>query len=1184
MTRPLLRQTRRLAQCSSSQGWADGMGEIPTVPNLLFTLGFQVTKISRSLRFSSTRLLLTAALVTSVHPIRIHAQAESGRVVGTVSDTTGAAIPKATVTLLNKRTGLTLAGISTANGELNIPAVPAGDYTATVSANGFQPQAQAITVTVTTSLTLTFILKPGETTATVEVTGAAALVDTSNATLGETIEGKQITELPLNGRNALNLALLTPGVTQGTRVEYGQDTVNRFSDSGGGALSVNGTRSQANNFILDGLDNNDGLQNIILFFPPVDATQEFKVTTSIAPAQYGRAGGALVISSIRSGSNQFHGSAFEFYRGNLLAANPNYRFLGADATPNPSYRHANFGGSVGGPIIKNKLFAFGDYQGTRIGSPDGTHFDTVPTALMRQGNFAELLDPALNGGSFDTTFPLCVPNASTLNENLAANSKGQIYDPQTCAPFAGNIIPTNRLNPGAVNYLNAFPLPTRTDRVLQNYFVQNSSTTKYNTFDVRLDWTASPTNLFFFRYSYDNSTSDNQSELPQQPGHPPLSANGAENYTHARGYDLGYTHTFSSQYVNDARIGYNRDNYGFAPSNNGVNVASELGFSPIAGLAATEGGPLIGGNGNEIEYTGDYGLFATPQNTYEVTDTLNINHGAHSLNVGGTFLRRQVEFFRPISGKGQFFFAGNGTDFTGYEVSEMLAGAADNYNIGAQTGYFANISQEDGLFAQDDWRATKRLTLNLGVRWDLLTWPYEAHNQQSTFDLTTGDVLEAGVGGIPKSIIKQDYTNFAPRLGFAYDLRGDGKSALHGGYGIFYFPDYGGISNQLGQQPPFGGNVTYFARNGYCLQFTGQTNKTNSPYSCGDATPATTVNLLPQPGFPNFDPSAPPQGLGGLAVNRDNKNSRIQEYNLQLEQQFGSRDVFTAAYVGSKADRLSTYYTYNTYAINTTTLPLPNAGGISYNDYNGSSNYNGLQLHFQHSASNLLATFSYTWSHALDNSVSAFGGTSPIILLYYNLKANYGNATADERHVYSSSFVYNFPFGSGQKFLGGASRPLDLLVGGWQLNNIVLLSTGQPVDISIQGSAAPGNRPDLIAPLRYPKQINTGYWVDPSSFSSAIPTITATDGTGNSIYTRVGTLGRNQVYGPGSRTTNLGVQKNLHVTENRFLELHIDAFNLFNTANFANPNNALGNPATFGRITSLSGEARQVQLAARFVF
>ncbi len=1149
----------------------------------VMTVSLKGSAIRRALGEVARAAVLSSAVSLAFHPYTF-AQSDSGRVVGTVTDSTGAIIPGATLTVTNLATSATRTTQGTASGEFSLPALEPGNYSARIQAEGFQSQTLNFAVIVTQVQTLSFKLAPGAATTVVEVTSAASLINTTDATLGETVGERQITELPLNGRNALNLALLTPGVTQGTNVEYGQDTVNRFSDSGGGALSVNGLRSQANNFILDGVDNNDGLQNVILFFPPVDGTREFKVTTSVAPAQYGRAGGALVVSSIRSGTNQIHGSAFDFYRSNKWAANPNYRFQGAPVTANPSYRRNQFGGSLGAPLVKNKLFIFGDYQGTRINSPDAAHYDTVPTALMRQGNFTELLNPALNPGGLNTTFPLCVPNAGNLNKNLAVTSKGQIYDPLNCTPFPGNIIPQGRLNPATLNYFNAFPLPTRTDRVLQNYYVQNSSTSKLNTFDARLDYNLSPNNLFFFRFSYDNSTSDNQSELPQQPGHPPLSANGSQNFGHARGYDLGYTHTFSARFVNEARLAYNRDNYGFAPSNNGQNVGAQLGIVGENGISGTAGGPLIGGNGNEIQYTGDYGLFAVPQNTYEITDTLNLNLGKHSLNVGGTVLRREVNFFRPIAGKGQFYFAGNGADFTGYETSEMLVAPADNYRIGAQTGYFGNISQEDAVFAQDDWRISRRLTLNLGVRWDLLTWPYEKHNQQASFDLASGHVLEAGVNGVSRSIINQDYTNFAPRVGFAYDLSGDGKSAIHGGYGIFYFPDYGGIDNQLGQQPPFGGAVTYYAFNGFCGTFTGQTATPGSPYKCPgytDGTAATTA--LPKPGFPNFDPNSPPQGLSGLAVNRNNQHSRIQEYNLQLEQQLSSRDVFSAAYVGTISDRLSTYYNYNTYAIGATTKPLPNLGNVTYNNYNGSGNYNGLQLHFEHRGTNFTATGAYTWSHSLDNSVSAFGGTSPAILLYYDQQANYGNSTQDERHIFSSSFVYNLPFGRGQQFLGGANHLLDLAVGGWQINDIVLLSTGQPVDLFAQGSAAPGNRPDLTGPIKYPKQIN-GHWFDPASFSSDVPTVLATDGTGTSVYTRVGTLGRNQVYGPGNRTMNLGLQKNLHLTESKFLELHGDAFNVLNTANFSNPNNAQGNSSTFGTITGLRGQARQIQLAARLVF
>lgn len=1143
------------------------------------------------LRMARGAVLLSAASLM-LTPYAL-SQADSGRIVGTVTDTTGAAIPNATVTLTNVENGNVRTVTTDGTGGLNISAVPAGNYSARVEAPGFASQSVTFAVIVTQSQNLTFKLVPGAATSTVEVTSAASLVNTSDPTLGETIEAKQITELPLNGRNALNLALLTPGVTQGTYSENGQDTVGRFGDTGGGVLAVNGTRPQANNFILDGVDNNDGLQNVIVFFPPVDATEEFKVITNVAPAQYGRAGGALVISSIKSGTNQLHGSAFEFYRSGKWAANPNYRFLGAPAVPNPSYNRSIFGGSAGLPILKDKLFVFGDYQETRILTPFGGHYDTVPTALMRQGNFSELLNPALNGGVFTTPYPRCVPNFNALNNNISANSKGQIYDPQTsgapggCTPFAGNIIPAARLNPVAVNYFNAFPLPSRTDRVLNNYFTHNSSNAKYNTFDARLDWHVSAQDLLFFRFSYDNSTSNVTSQLDQNGNNPPLNDQGQRNFIHARGYDLGSTHTFSPRAVNEARLAYIRVNYAFAPSNNGISVGQQLGIANSSlGAAAGTGGPLIGGSG-AIEYTGDFGLFAVPQNNIEVTDTLNLTRGRHSIDVGGTFLRRQVSYYRPILGKGGFFV--NAVNFTGYDLSEFLVGGVDNYQIGSQTGYFANINQEDAAFAQDNWRVNQRLTLNLGFRWDLLTWPYEAHNKQATLDVTNGHVLLAGVNGVPRTIINQDYANFAPRVGFAYDVSGDGKTAIHGGYGIFYYPDYGGISNQLGQNPPYGGAVLYSANNGYCITFTGQTATKGAAYTCPGYTSGTAASApLPAPGFPNFNPANPPQGLSQTIVDRNNKHSRLQEYNVQLQQQFGSKDVFSIAYVGTHGDRLSTFYnnatSYNAYPIGGTARAFPNLGYLPYNVYNGSSNYNGLQLHFDHRGTNFLATASYAWSHALDNTDSPFSGTPVTVLLYYNQAANYGNSSQDERHIASTSFIYNLPFGRGQKFGGSVSRPLDLAIGGWQISNIVLLSTGQPVDLNAQGSAAPNNRPDLIGPIRYPKSIS-GQWFDPSSFSNNIPSVAATDAPNTFVYSRVGTLGRNQVYGPGNRVMNLGIQKNLNLAESKTLELHGDAFNVTNTANFANPNNFNGGPTSnFGRVTGLRGAPRQIQVAARLVF
>ncbi len=526
----------------------------------------------------------------------IYGQAETGRVIGTVMDATGAAIPNASISLTNKETGQTLTGTSN-TGELNVSAVPAGDYVAKVSAAGFQAQTQAITIRVTTTQTLNFKLQLGEATTTVEVTSAASLVNTFDPTLGETIESKQITELPLNGRNALNLALLTPGVTQGSFEEQGQDTAGRHGDTGGSAISVNATRPQANNFILDGVDNNDSLQNVVLFFPPVDATQEFKVNTSVASAQYGRAGGALVIASIKSGTNNIHGSAFDFYRSDKWAANPGYSFPYNDYAavgPKPPYNRNQFGGSAGLPIIEDKLFIFGDYEGTRYHQPAGTGYDTVPTVKMRQGDFSELLNPILaskgitNGGApfFRTYFPQCYPNSANLNNSFpATGSKGQIFDPLTCAPFNNqNMIPQGRLNPVSVNYLNAFPLPTLNDRLIGNYYYQQTQVGKYNTFDTRLDWVPSTRDQFFFRFSYDNTSSDQNSQLAENGTNPPLNASGQQNYLHGRGYDLGYTHTFSPRVINEARIAYNRDNYGYLPPNYGISVGAELGIQNNPGF------------------------------------------------------------------------------------------------------------------------------------------------------------------------------------------------------------------------------------------------------------------------------------------------------------------------------------------------------------------------------------------------------------------------------------------------------------------------------------------------------------------------------------------------------------------------------------------------------------------------
>jgi hypothetical protein len=430
-----------------------------------------------------------AILLTCLMAPRLFAQTDTGTITGTATDATGAVVTGANVTATNTENGLTLTAVTNATGGFNILGVPRGDYTVSIAAKGFAPQSASVTITVTATQEVLFKLQPGSATTTVTVSAAAPLVDTSDSTIGATISGAQVTELPLNGRNLTNLALLTPGVSRGA---YGDESSGggssnttetiRNNESGSAALSVNGLRPQANNYILDGLDNNDGLVNTILFFPSVDATQEFKVDTSVAPAEYGRAGGAIVVTSLKQGTNQYHGAVFEFYRDKNFDSNPNYRFNGAPASTPGGFIRNQPGFAIGGRIIKNKLFAFGDYQALRETLAVSSHYLTVPTALMRTGDFSELLNESMSGGNgYQTQYPRCAPPALA-----SQTSPGIIYDPTTCDParvnlptqFSSggnpNVIPTARMNPAAVNYLNAFPNPTRTDRYLSNYLDNQS--------------------------------------------------------------------------------------------------------------------------------------------------------------------------------------------------------------------------------------------------------------------------------------------------------------------------------------------------------------------------------------------------------------------------------------------------------------------------------------------------------------------------------------------------------------------------------------------------------------------------------------------------------------------------------------------------------------------------------------
>jgi hypothetical protein len=1102
------------------------------------------------------RLYLLAAFILCLCALPLRAQTDTARIQGAVSDTTGAVVSGAQTTVTNTDTNISVTATSDDNGNFSVNALPRGNYKAEVKAPGFESQAQTFTLQVSQVQALNFKLRPGATTSEVTVTDAAPLVESASSSINEVIAGRQVTELPLNGRNFTSLALLTPGVTRG---DYGNSAsgVNgdaetfRNQESGGGSLSNNGLRPQANNFILDGIDNNEALVNTLVFFPNIEGTQEFRVNTSTAPAEFGRAGGAIVQSSIKSGTNSIHGSAFEFARSSLFDANPNYRFLGAPPAKPLPFKRNEFGGSIGLPILHDKLFLFGDYQGFRQNRPLNAEIITVPTALMRTGDFTELL------GQGTTQAPQFCAAPAVIN--------GAIYDPLTCAQFPGNIIPQSRLNKAAVNYLNAYPLPNipgTTNGTENNYRTIRREITHYNTFDTRLDYKLGTRDLLFARFAYDQSDFQRTSRLPLLPA----GFASGDNTVHARGIAVGDTHTFTSSILNEFRIGYNRYTFTNAPVFSGIPISARLGIVNANRTPQLGGGALIGGFNNELEYTGDYGIYAVPENTYQINDAVSISHGRHTFKFGASGIRRDVAFFRPIAGKG-FFQIANG-DFTGYQVSELLAGFIDNYSIGAQSGFFGTRNYEVGAFGQDDWKVSQRFTANLGLRYDIFTNPTEEHNRQSALNPITGHIDLAGVAGVPRGILTNDYHNFAPRVGFAYDVYGTGKTVLRGGYGIFYFLDRGGIDNQFGQQVPFGGSVTYNASNGYRIAFTGQA-------PLGDNNNADATNPLPLPGYPNFDPNNPPAGINVFASNRHGSIPMVQQYNLQLQQQFGSATVFTLGYVGNIGTHLATGYNYNTKPLSAPAsqpILFPNLGQVVYKLTNGVSHYNSLQTQLNHRfGQGLTLTTSYTWSHNLDNTGGFLGFFAVTPLDFYNPRSNKGNSALDQRHVFVASAVYDLPFGRGRMFGSNWNRGLDLIAGGWQLNTIVQAETGTPFTVDYpQFGGGVSIRANSTFPIHVTHSI-TGTYFDTTTFS-------------HPPAGQNGNVARNYLHGPGLATGDVSIFKTVPLTERFKAELRAEGFNVTNTPQFTNPD---GNPqdGNFGRVTGTrEASERQLQMAVRILF
>lgn len=1098
--------------------------------------------------------LLTLGLVSSVLT-SASAQTYTATLTGTVSDPQGGAVPNIKVVVTNQGTKLEYTAQTSATGAYTIPFLPVGNYVISIEATGFKKLvSNEIKLEVNQIARVDLSLQVGAVTEIVNVQDVAPILQTENVTVGNVITGQTATNLPLNGRNFQQLVLLVPGAVT--------PNPGAFTGAGQGAQGrpyVNGNREQGNAFLLDGVSVDETIDNRIGYKPNVDALAEFRVETSNSSSEFGNVTGATVNATLKSGTNEFHGNVFEFLRNDKFDANSwaNNRASAPDATgrivgaPKQKLRRNVFGGTIGGPIIKEKLFFFGDYQGTEERTGGGT-LRTVPLAAWRTGNLSDI-----------TT---------------------QIRDPQG-GVFAGNIIPANRIVNPAARALFAdtrlYPLPNRPG-IANNYVTDFANYIGGYQFDVKIDARLSEKDNFSARYYFgDYESGQTKTALPSDIS--------STSFSRPQGIVLNWTRNIGSTIVNEARAGLSRSTFisDFTDPNNIGNGNNKLG---IPGSQA-----VFGFSNFRITGTGGFGTTAVREfnvtNTFHYGDNLTLIKGNQTFKMGGQWQRYQQNRFYPGNNGLLGFFSYTG-QFTGNGFADFLLDQLSQKGIGntggSNPGTWGHRQNRIGVFFQDDYKVRSNFTLNLGLRWEYTSPVIEVADRQSNIDITTGRQLFAGKDGNSRALYKPFRKGFEPRIGFAWTPeKFNNKLVVRAGYGITQYMEGTGANLRLPLNPPFfaEADVTYDATSG-----------------AGSISRGFTDVIVRN------------QIAGIIRIwNPDLRPQFTQQWNLTLEYQLNNSSSFSAAYVGNKATHLVAPADFNQALPDSGPVsgwrplqqrrPLyrfPNlqlVTAIGGTDSYGNSNYNGLQLSYrQRYAKGLEFLASYTYSKTLTDNIGYYGSGGGVAGLgfyqrnYYDRKADYGRAFFDARNVFSWAGSYELPIGKGRSWGGDLHPALNAVLGGWNVNSIVSARSGFPLSIrandNSQQAPRAGGYPNIVTGadpynsdgLRRALSNNPadGGFFNRDAFT--LPTAGTFGNAGVGIVTATGFV-----------NVDFGVGKKFYFTERYHLDFRADFYNLPNHPNFAPPNVNWSDTANFGKITGTYGGgtaagARNLEFSLKFFF